>query len=280
MTLIGTDIDVVSSPQARFGAELSRSRRAKGWSQVTLGKRMGFSNTLISYVERGKRAPTSNFAVKADEVFATGGTFYELWQRYTRAALLEGFPEFAEAEARCRKLRTFELAVIPGLFQTPEYATALASAAVLRGSITQEQATERVAFLANRQRLLEQKQPPSIHAVMDQSCIARPVGGSGVMLAQLDHLEELAGRPNITVQVAPFSLAEHVPFTLPVVLLTLPDRTVVGYAESQLRGYLERGRDATSAWERDYDQLQVESLSKVASLAMIRAVRKELEHAC
>ncbi len=145
---------------------------------------MGFSNTLVSYVERAKRAPTRNFAVKADEVFATGGTFYELWRRYSRAALLEGFPEFAEAEARCRRLRTFELGVIPGLFQTPAYAAALASASVQRGSITRDQADERVAFLARRQRLLEETSPPLIHAVMDQSCILRPVGGREVMLAQ------------------------------------------------------------------------------------------------
>lgn len=147
-----------------------------------------------------------------------------------------------------------------------------------RGSITQEQADERLAFLAARQRrLLEQKSPPIIQAVMDESCLMRPIGGRDAMLEQLDHLEELASRPHITVQVAPFSLAEHRPFVLPVVLLTLPDRTVVGYSESQLRGYLERGREAVSAWERDYDQLQVESLSKGASLAMIRAVRKELQ---
>lgn len=239
---------------------------------------MGYSNTLVSYLEGGKRPPTKKFAVKADEVFDTGGTFLELWRRYTRAALLEGFEEFAECERRCRRLRTFELGVIPGLFQIPAYTTALASAAVKRGSITQEQADERVEFLATRQqRLLEQKSPPIVHAVLDESCLLRPVGGREVMLPQLDLLEELADRPNITVQVAPFKLAEHVPFTMPVVLLTLPDRSVVGYAESQLRGYLERGREPIASWERDYDQLQVESLSKVASLAMIRAVRKELE---
>ncbi|GAA2135409.1 helix-turn-helix transcriptional regulator [Kitasatospora kazusensis] len=238
---------------------------------------MGYSNTLVSYIERAKRPPTSKFAVKADEVFETAGTFYELWRRYSRASLLEGFPEFAEAEARCRRLRTFELSVMPGLFQTPAYATGLALAAVQRGSITQDQADERVAFLAHRQRLLERTSAPVIHAVMDQSCLVRPVGGREVMLEQLDYLEALSRRPHITIQVAPFSLAEHVPFTMPIVLLTLPDHTVFGYAESQARGHLERGREAVAAWERDYDQLQVESLSKVASLAMIRAVRKELE---
>ncbi|MDH6110278.1 transcriptional regulator with XRE-family HTH domain [Kitasatospora sp. MAP12-15] len=272
-----TEVDPTSSPRLRFGGELARLRRARGWSQVGLGKRMGYSNTLISYIERGKRPPTSHFAVKADEVFDTGGTLYELWQRCARAALLEGFPEFAEAEARCRRLRTYELGLIPGLFQTTAYATAMASAAVQRGSITQAQADERIAFLATRQRLLEQKSPPIIHAVMDQSCLVRPVGGRKVMLPQLDYLEELAHRPNVTIQVAPFSLAEHAPFALPVVLLTLPDRTVVGYAESHPKGHLERGREAVADWEKDYDQLQVESLSKVASLAVIRAVRKELE---
>ncbi|MED7949770.1 DUF5753 domain-containing protein [Streptomyces sp. BE303] len=138
-------------------------------------------------------------------------------------------------------------------------------------------ASERVAFLMHRQRLLEQKVPPTIQAVLDQSCLLRPIGGRAVMCEQLDHLERLAGRPNITTQIAPFELAEQRPFVPPLVLLTLPDRTVVGYAESQLRGYLERARTTIAAWEADYDQLQVESLSTAASLAMIRAVRKDLE---
>ncbi|MDH6137718.1 transcriptional regulator with XRE-family HTH domain [Kitasatospora sp. MAA4] len=278
MILEDAEVDATSSPLTRFGAELRRLRRAKGWSQVELGRRMGFSNALVSYVERGKRPPTPNFAVKADEALGTPGIFYELWRRIAHAALLEGFPEFADCESRCRRLRTFELGVIPGLFQIPAYAAALEAAAVQRGSITQDQADERVAFLANRQqRLLAQKSPPIIHAVMDESCLMRPIGGRNVMIDQLDHLEELAGRPHITIQIAPFALAEHRPFMLPVVLMTQPDRTVVGYSESQLRGHLERSRDPISALEREYDQLQVESLSKVASLAMIRAVRKDLE---
>lgn len=238
---------------------------------------MGYSHGLVSYIERAKKPVTFNFAVKADEVFDTGGTFYELWRRYSNASLLEGFPEFAEAEARCRKLRTFELGVIPGLLQTPAYATALEAASVRRGSTTQAQADERVAFLAHRQRLLEQEHPPTVHAVLDESCIVRPIGGASVMAAQLEHLEALAARPNITIQMAPFSVGEIRPFLLPVVLLTLPDRSVVGYAESHSRGHLERGRATVAAWVEDYDRLTVESLNTAASLAMIRAVRRDLQ---
>ncbi len=241
---------------------------------------MGYSNTLVSYLERGKRPPTKNFAVKADEVFETGGTFYELWRRYSRAALLEGFEEFADCEARCRKLQTFELVVIPGLLQIPAYADALAAAAVMRGSITQDQADERATFLANRQRMLTQKVRPTVHAVIDEGCLLRPIGGAKVMVRQLLHLEDLAVQPNITIQIAQFSLAEHRPFAHPITLLTLPDHSVVAYTESQQRGYLERSRDAVSAWDRDYDQLQVESLPKMASLRLIREARKELEREC
>ncbi|MFJ9457826.1 helix-turn-helix domain-containing protein [Kitasatospora sp. NPDC101447] len=265
------------SPAVRFGNELRRQRRARGWSQVELGKRMGYSHGLISYLEGAKKPVTRKFAVAADRVFDTGGVFVELWRRISNASLLEGFEEYVDAEMRCRKIRTFELNVIPGLFQTEAYAAALASAAVLRGSISQSQAVERVDFLMGRQQVLHRVPPPTVHAVMDESCLLRPVGGRDVMLHQLRHLESLAELPTLTLQVAPFALGEHVPFTMPVVLLTLRDRSVVGYAESQARGIVERGRKTVEAWDSDYDQLQVESLSKVASLDVIRAARKDLE---
>jgi hypothetical protein len=238
---------------------------------------LGFSGALISYLERAKRAPTRDVAVKADEVFGTGQKFYELWRKYTRAALLEGFPEFADAEARCRRLRTVGLIIVPGLFQTPAYAKALASAAVRRGAITQTEADERTEYLAARQVLLNQKSPPVFHAVLEEGCLLRAVGGPQVMEEQLRHLEELAQRPNITMQVAPFSLGENLSFTLPVVLLDLPDHSVVGYAESTAKGHLERSRATVTAWARQYDHLLVEALPTAASLALIRKARKELQ---
>ncbi|MEU4302178.1 helix-turn-helix domain-containing protein [Kitasatospora aureofaciens] len=277
MPTLTPEPDSTSSPVARFGTELRRLRRARGWTQEKLGGLLGYSDTWISLIERGKETPTSKLALKADEVFETGGRFAELLRRITGAALLEGFEEFADLEGRCRKLRTFELGVIPGLLQVRSYAETLVTAAVMRGTITEDQADERLAFLAKRQHLLERMPKPVVHAVLDESCLMRLIGGRLVMIEQLAQLEELAIRPNITIQVSPFSLGEHRPFTCPVTLLTLSDRAMVAYSESQQRGYLERGREPVAAWDRDYDQLQVESLPKMASLARIREVREELE---
>ncbi|MFF3005656.1 helix-turn-helix domain-containing protein [Kitasatospora sp. NPDC057940] len=271
------ETDQPSSPAIRFGNELRRSRRARNLSQTKLAKIMGFSHALVSYVEGAKKPVTINFATAADQALDTGDKFRELFRQIEHASLLEGFEEFAREEARCRKIRTFELNVVPGLFQTEEYASALANAAVLRGSITKEQAAQRVAFLMDRQQIIRAERIPVLHAVMDESCLRRPVGGPAVMQAQLRHLESLAELPFLTLQVAPVTLGEHIPFTMPIVLLTLPDRSTIGYAESQARGILERDRKTVEAWSRDYDQLQVESLSKVASLAKIRTVRKDYE---
>ncbi|MFE6050530.1 Scr1 family TA system antitoxin-like transcriptional regulator [Kitasatospora sp. NPDC056446] len=269
-------VDAQASPQARFGQELRRSRRARRWSQTEAARHLGYSGAHISYVENGKRSPTRPLAVKADEVFGSGQRFYELWRRFSRAALLEGFAEFADAEARCRRLRTVGLIIVPGLLQTPAYARALAQAAVRRGAITQHEADERTDYLALRQEILRQKNPPALHVVLEEGVLLRPVGGPQVMAEQLRHLEDLSWRPNITIQIAPFTMGENLSFTLPVVLLTLPDHTVVGYAESTARGHLERSRATVAGWESDYDQLLVEALPKAASQEKIRKARKEL----
>jgi hypothetical protein len=109
---------------------------------------------------------------------------------------------------------------------------------------------------------------------MDESCIRRPVGGAEVMGEQLEHLAKFAELPNSMLQVAPYDIGERRPFNLPINLLTLPDRTMVAYAESQAQGHLDRESTFVLAALSAYHQLQAESLSQAASVAMINQVRK------
>ncbi|MCX5213055.1 DUF5753 domain-containing protein [Kitasatospora sp. NBC_00240] len=164
----------------------------------------------------------------------------------------------------------------PQCRQVVDYAAAYEYATVRRGSATQEQANERLDFLAVRQRLLART--PSIHAVLDESCLRRPVGGKSVMLGQLQHLEDLAQQPNLMLQISPYELGEGRPLSHPVNLLTLPNRTMLGYTETLQRGYLERDAETVATWAGNYDRLQVEALPQAASLALVRAVRKDCEN--
>ncbi|AZM90711.1 MULTISPECIES: helix-turn-helix domain-containing protein [Streptomyces] len=263
-----------SSPQAAYGARLRAMRVARGWLQEELGERMGYSSTHISAVETGRKVPTLRFSRSLDAALGGGDTFERLSLEVRHGALLEGFPEYVGYEGRAVELRLFEIGIIPGLLQTPEYARVLADSAVQRGAISPEFAAERVAFLAERQEALERVRPPMVFVVMDESCIRRPVGGPEVMGAQLERLVEFAARPHTMLQVAPYEIGERRPFDLPVNLLTLADRSVVAYAESQSQGHLDRETVSVLPMLTAYHQLQAEALSQAASVAMINEVRK------
>ncbi|MFJ4836555.1 Scr1 family TA system antitoxin-like transcriptional regulator [Streptomyces sp. NPDC088746] len=266
-----------SSPEAAFGARVRSSRESHGWKQEDLAARTGYSGTHISAVETGRKVPTLRFSRSLDLAFGTGGsadTFERQWREIRHGSLLEGFPQYVGHEGRAAEIRLYEIGIIPGLLQTPEYARCLADSAVRRGAITSEQATERVTFLAERQAALVRPRPPMMLVVMDESCIRRRVGGHKVMDAQLDRLLEFAELPNIVLQVAPYDIGERRPFNLPMNLLTLSDLSVIAYAESQIRGHLERDVPSVLPLLTAYHQLQAEALSQTASVAMIKEVRK------
>lgn len=271
------ELDPESSPEAAFGARIRRLREEHGWKQEELADRMGYSGTHISAVETGRKMPTLRFSRNADQVFGTGetaDTFERQYREIRHGSLLEGFPQYVGHEGRAVEIRLYEIGIIPGLLQTQEYAGVLADSALRRGAIAPEQAAERVSFLAERQAALVRPRPPMMMVVMDESCIRRRVGGGEVMAAQLDRLVEFATLPNTVLQIAPFDMGERRTFNLPMNLLTLSDMSVIAYAESQMRGHLERDTTSVFPLLTAYHQLQAEALSQAASVAMINEVRK------
>ncbi|MGP8300099.1 helix-turn-helix domain-containing protein [Streptomyces inhibens] len=271
------ELDPESSPQAAFGARVRSSREARGWKQEDLAERMGYSSTHISAVETGRKMPTLRFSRSADRTFGTGDTadtFERQWREIRHGSLLEGFPQYVGHEGRAVEIRLYEIGIVPGLLQTPEYARVLADSAVRRGAITPEQADERVSFLAERQAALVRPRPPMMLVVMDESCIRRRVGGDEVMGTQLDRLVQFAEQPNTVLHIAPFDIGERRPFDLPMNLLTLSDLSVIAYAESQMRGHLERETTAVLPQLTAYHQLQAEALPQAASVTMINEARK------
>ncbi|MFD9717877.1 helix-turn-helix domain-containing protein [Streptomyces sp. NPDC059076] len=268
------ELDPEGGPVAAFGARLRSLRDARGWTQDELAERIGCTGSHISAVETGRRPPTRQFAKSADSVFGTGDQFVRRSLSVQKTALLEGFEEYLGHEARAVEVRLYEIGIISGLLQTPEYAKVLADAAVQRGAITPEQADERVSVLMERQTALARGRAPMMFVVMDESCIRRQVGGPSVMAEQLDRLAEFASLPTTLFQIVSFDIGERRPFDLPVNLVTLPSLSVVAYTESQTQGHLERDTSAVLPLLTAYHQLQAASLTEAASVAMINEVRK------
>jgi hypothetical protein len=116
------------------------------------------------------------------------------------------------------ELWTFETTVMPGLLQTPEYATAVERVAPDRPSA--KEVARRVALRMRRQKVLHSLM---LRAVVDASVLRRTTGGPEVMAAQLDHLRELAKRPNIEVRVLPLDERAHAGWAGPFRFVISPD---------------------------------------------------------
>ncbi|MFF3542300.1 Scr1 family TA system antitoxin-like transcriptional regulator [Streptomyces platensis] len=271
------DLNPDASPEAAYGARLRSLRETRGWTQEDLAGRAEYSSVHVSAVENGRKPPTLRFSRSVDRVFGLEGTpdsFEREYREIRHGSLLEGFPEYVEHEGRAVEIRLYEVGVIPGLLQTPEYAATLEADAVRREAITPEQAEERVELVSRRQATLARTPSPLILAVLDESCIRRPMGDPAIMDAQFERLLKFAERPNTVLQVAPFSMGARRPFSLPITVLTMPDRSIMSYAESAQRGHLERDTRSVLPMLTAYHQLQAEALSQAAAAAMISKLRK------
>lgn len=242
-----------------------------------MADKVTYASSHMSAVETGRKLPTLRLSRRLDRVFGTSGleeSFERKWREMKQGSLLEGFPQFIGYEGRAAEVRLYEVGVMPGLLQTQAYAEALAQSAVRRGAISPEQADERVSLIAERQTVLQRQPPPLVFVVLDEGCLRRPIGSPKVMDAQLARLVEFADLHNTVLQVATFDMGGRRPFDLPITLLTMPDRSLMSYAESAQQGHLERESTSVLPLLTAYHQLQAEAPSQAASVAMINQLRK------
>ncbi|MEO3925940.1 helix-turn-helix transcriptional regulator [Micromonosporaceae bacterium B7E4] len=115
------------------------------------------------------------------------------------------FEPYAGLEAAASHLRMYEPQFVPGLLQTPAYATeVLRIASPELGPAERERAVE--VELARQQILNGRRGPaPQLDVVLDEAVLRRAAGSGQMMGEQLRHLVAVSQQPNISVRVLPFS---------------------------------------------------------------------------
>ena len=111
------------------------------------------------------------------------------------------FESWLEAEARAHALKMWQPLIIPGLFQTSEYARALFIAA----GEDADRADELVVARLERQAIMDRPRPPHVVAVLDEAVLHRLIGTPAILHDQLSHLAEISERPGVSVEVVPGS---------------------------------------------------------------------------
>lgn len=129
---------------------------------------------------------------------------------------------FSRLEAEASEILTFQPLAAPGLLQTEDYACALHVAD--QRFCPAEMVNSQVAARMARQRRLNEPDPPMLHAVMGEGVIHTAVGGPVVLRSQLAHLLDMAQRPNVTIQVVPFSGGAYGTMSGPFTILRFPDK--------------------------------------------------------
>jgi Domain of unknown function (DUF5753) len=185
------------------------------------------------------------------------------------------FEAYIGLEAEAVRQRDFQPMVIPGLFQTEDYARAVLRAAPNAGST--EDVDRQVALRMERQAILSQPSPPDLWLVLSESVLRVQVGGPAVMRAQLRRLLDLAEGSNVTLQVLPFTNAANVQPISPFTILEFADAAdpAVVYLE-HLTGslFLER-EDEVRRYTVVFDHLRAESLGTGQSVALIAEAAAE-----
>jgi hypothetical protein len=190
------------------------------------------------------------------------------WQLYSDIP----YSTYIGLEAEAESFLTYEN-VIPGLFQTSDYAQAINRAT--GPGLSEDVLEQRLDVRMQRQQVLTQSPPLEVRAVLDESALCRAVGGREVMRKQLARLLELAELPNILVQVIPFSGGAH-PGTLvgPFVILRFahPEDPDVVYVEANSDQY----PGDVQGHEVLFDHLRAHAVSVPQTLALIKNRMKEL----
>jgi transcriptional regulator with XRE-family HTH domain len=268
-----------------FGAQLRRLRVARRISVQQAAEAIRATPSKISRMETGRVGfrdrdiadlltfygvtdPQERDALRA---LASRASVQGWWHDYSD--ILPGwFEPYVGLEEAASQIRSYEIQFVPGLLQTEAYARAV----TLLGHPRADQAEidRRVSLRLARQELLTKESPPRFWTVMDEAVLRRPIGDAGVMSAQLRHLLELSGLPNVTLQILPFHARGHAATAgaFSILRFAEPDLPDVVYIEQLTSAlYLDK-RDTVDQYLAVMERLALEAASASDSSAMLAAL--------
>lgn len=249
---------------------LKAARAGADVSQEGLATLIKWSPSTVAAIETGRRRPTMEFAVAADEALMTGGLLAGLLKEQEADHSPSWFESWPGHEERAVRLRHFEPCLIPGLLQTEDYARAVFSAG---GFYRADRVEHLLGLRMNRQRLLYRDDPPECIFVIDESALRRSIGGPAVMDRQLGRLLEAAELPHVRLHVMPLDAGAHVCLGGGFVIAELPGNDLLLCLDNAARGQIADYPEWIGLMRRKWEHLLAEALSERTSLELINKLK-------
>jgi len=176
--------------------------------------------------------------------------------------------QYVSLERDSSGLKQYEVDLIPGLLQTPEYIDAVCMAVFPER--TERERNRFIDFRVARQELLRREpERPEVSFILSEVAILRPVGSPGIMRRQLESLlTQLDGDLSyIDFRLTPLSVQAPDGLGGPFLIIKFPDtdQDVVYLEGREGATYLETNADV-ARYERKFSTLERASLSRSESL--------------
>lgn len=249
---------------------LKAARAGADVSQEGLAALIKWSPSTVAAIETGRRRPTMEFAVAADQALATGGLLAGLLREDEGKSGPSWFESWPGHEERAVRLCHFEPCLVPGLLQTEDYARAVLSAGGLYRSDRVEQL---LSIRISRQRLLCRDDPPECVFVIDESALRRSVGGPAVMDRQLSRLLEAVELRQVRLHVLPLAVGAHVSMGGGFVLAELPGNDRLLCLDNGARGQIADYPEWITLVQRKWEHLLAEALGEGATIDLINKLK-------
>ncbi|MFJ9550512.1 helix-turn-helix domain-containing protein [Streptomyces erythrochromogenes] len=270
----------------RLGAELRRLRLDRGLTSTQVAEHLLISQPKVSLLENGRRAVSPRDVRDLCGLYrVTDQQVIDSLMEMARESNRQGwwvacgevpYAVYIGMETAAASVRSYEPLVIPGLLQTPAYASAVTAETIPLA--TEEQIAVRLAVrLCRQSRVHHPARSFRLEVVLDESALRRAVGSPEIMRGQLEYLNRLGEQPHITVQVLPHSAGAHPGMLGQFSILDFPD-TATGtvYLERYTSDlYLEKRSDARH-YAAMFDRLRTRALNPEHTRRFITRVAQEL----
>jgi transcriptional regulator with XRE-family HTH domain len=271
----------------RLSIALLQFRQQAGLRADEVARRLGWQASKVTRIERNEwKLPSVGDVLQLLDLYdiqdkvvreamitlARQARHRGWWEEY-KDVLGGAIPEF---EAEAARIHTFEALLIPGLLQTSAYA-----GAIFRGgqAVNPALIEKRVQARLARQQILDKPNPPTLWAIIDEAALTKHVGGPAVMREQLNHVIEMATRPNIHIQVVPDSAGAHASMTGSFEILEYEssDDPTIAYVETTSGDLFLEGIHEVERYMLRFNHVRASALSAEASVEYIADLVEQLK---
>ncbi len=282
-------------PRRQLGRYLRELRGAAGLSVRAAARELERSEPTLWRVETGQVAVRSLDVEQMCRLYGASGEMTKAlmalaketkargwWQAYGDV-LPEWFDLYVGLEAAANRISWYESELVPGLFQTADYAQALTKIHVPEES--DDEVERRVELRLARQAILRRPiDPPLLRVALRESVLRCPVGGAEVMAGQLRRLAEASELPNVSLRVVPFAAGLHPGMVsgafeilrFPVNGNGLKSEPPTVYSDIYTGAiYLDKPQEV-ERYDRAFEQIWETALDEGASRNLIRQAAEEL----